>query len=32
MGAVLEGVRTTSGGYLRSKYETFYEYQQKALP
>ena len=33
IGAVLQGVRTTSGGYLRKNYETFYEYHQReALP
>lgn len=32
IGAVLQGVRTTAGGYLRKNYETFYEYHQKALP
>jgi capsular exopolysaccharide synthesis family protein len=32
LGAVLQGVRTTAGGYLRKNYETFYEYHQKALP
>jgi Mrp family chromosome partitioning ATPase len=32
LGVVLEGVRTTAGGYLRRNYETFYEYHQKALP
>lgn len=31
-GVVLQGVRTTSGGYLRKNYETFYEYHQKSLP
>lgn len=29
-GVVLQGVRTTSGGYLRKNYETFYEYHQKS--
>ena len=32
LGAVLQGVRTTAGGYLRKNYETFYEYHQQALP
>ncbi len=32
LGVVLQGVRTTAGGYLRRNYETFYEYQQKVLP
>lgn len=32
IGTVLQGVRTTAGGYLRKNYETFYEYHQKALP
>lgn len=32
MGVVLQGVRTTAGGYLRKNYETFYEYHQRALP
>ena len=30
-GVVLQGVRTTAGGYLRKNYETFYEYHQKSL-
>jgi len=32
LGAVLQGVRTTAGGYLRKNYETYYEYHQQALP
>jgi capsular exopolysaccharide synthesis family protein len=32
VGTVLQGVRTTAGGYLRKNYETFYEYHQQALP
>lgn len=32
LGVVLQGVRTTAGGYMRKNYETFYEYQQKVLP
>ena len=32
LGIVLQGVRTTAGGYLRRNYETFYEYHQRALP
>lgn len=28
-GVVLNGVRTTVGGYLRKNYETFYEYQEQ---
>jgi len=32
-GVVLNGVRTMSGGYLRKRYETFYEYRmQEELP
>ncbi len=31
LGVVLQGVRSTSGGYLRKNYETFYEYHQKPL-
>ncbi len=30
-GVVLQGVRSTAGGYLRKNYETFYEYHQKSL-
>ena len=30
-GVVLQGVRTTAGGYMRKNYETFYEYHQKSL-
>ncbi|MBS3735163.1 MAG: polysaccharide biosynthesis tyrosine autokinase [Phycisphaerae bacterium] len=29
VGAVLNGVRVTSGGYLRRNYETYYQYQQR---
>jgi capsular exopolysaccharide synthesis family protein len=32
LGVVLQGVRTTAGGYLRKNYETFYEYQQRPEP
>ena len=32
LGTVLQGVRTTAGGYLRKNYQTFYEYHQRALP
>jgi len=32
IGLVLQGVRSTAGGYLRKNYRTFYEYQQKSLP
>jgi len=32
LGVVLQGVRTTAGGYLRKNYQTFYEYHQKSLP
>jgi capsular exopolysaccharide synthesis family protein len=32
LGVILQGVRSTAGGYLRKNYETFYEYHQKALP
>ncbi len=32
LGAVLQGVRTTAGGYLRKNYEAFYEYHQGSLP
>ncbi|MHC4715868.1 MAG: polysaccharide biosynthesis tyrosine autokinase [Planctomycetota bacterium] len=32
LGAVLQGVRTTAGGYLRKNYQTFYEYHQRSLP
>jgi len=31
-GVILQGVRTTAGGYMRKNYETFYEYHQKSLP
>ena len=30
LGVVLNGVRVTSGGYLRKNYETFYEYHEQA--
>jgi len=30
VGVVLNGVRVTSGGYLRKNYETFYEYHEQA--
>jgi capsular exopolysaccharide synthesis family protein len=30
MGAVLNGVRATAGGYLRKSYETFYDYHEQA--
>jgi len=30
VGAVLNGVRVTAGGYLRKNYETYYEYHQRA--
>jgi len=29
IGAVLNGLRVTAGGYLRKNYDTFYEYQEK---
>jgi len=32
VGVVLQGVRTTAGGYLRKNYQTFYEYHRRALP
>ena len=32
LGVVLQGVRSTAGGYLRKNYETFYEYHQRPLP
>jgi len=32
LGTVLQGVRTTAGGYLRKNYQTFYEYHQRPLP
>lgn len=30
LGAVLQGVRTTAGGYLRKNYDTYYDYQEHA--
>jgi Mrp family chromosome partitioning ATPase len=32
VGAVLNGVRTTAGGYLKKNYSTFYEYRGQQLP
>jgi Mrp family chromosome partitioning ATPase len=33
LGVVLNGMRTTAGGYLRKNYDTFYEYhEQRELP
>ncbi len=32
VGAVLNGVRITAGGYLKRNYNTFYEYQGQQLP
>jgi len=32
IGAVLNGVRVTAGGYLKRNYSTFYEYQGQQLP
>ena len=29
LGVVLNGVRVTTGGYLRKNYDTFYEYQEQ---
>ena len=31
IGVAVNGVRVTSGGYLRKSYETFYEYHQQVL-
>jgi capsular exopolysaccharide synthesis family protein len=31
LGAVLQGVRMTAGGYLKKNYEAFYEYHQKSI-
>ncbi|MFW6132596.1 MAG: polysaccharide biosynthesis tyrosine autokinase [Planctomycetota bacterium] len=32
LGAVLNGVRVTAGGYLRKNYETYYQYHQQQQP
>ncbi len=32
LGFVLQGMRSTAGGYLRKNYRSFYEYQRRPLP